>query len=56
MAEAPQPEPTNVIHFLDYWRVIRPRKEIILSVIILVILTFRPRGFFGMAHSTQLRL
>ena len=24
--------------------------------IILVILTFRPRGFFGMAHSTQLRL
>lgn len=27
------------LHFLDYWRVIRSRKEIILAVILLVVLT-----------------
>jgi branched-chain amino acid transport system permease protein len=31
-------------------------RDLIAYTIILVILTFRPRGFFGMAHSTQLRL
>jgi len=31
-------------------------RDLIAYSIILVILTFRPRGFFGMAHSTQLRL
>ncbi len=29
----------NKLHFLDYWRVIRSRKEIILAVILLVVLT-----------------
>ena len=29
----------NSLHFLDYWRVIRSRKEIILAVILLVVLT-----------------
>lgn len=31
-------------------------RDLIAYSIILIILTFRPRGFFGMAHSTQLRL
>ncbi len=31
-------------------------RDLIAYSIILVILTFRPRGFFGMAHSSQLRL
>jgi branched-chain amino acid transport system permease protein len=31
-------------------------RDLIAYSIILVILTFRPRGFFGMAHSTQLKL
>ena len=29
----------NTLHFLDYWRVIRSRKEIVLAVAILVVLT-----------------
>ena len=29
----------KVIHFLDYWRVIRSRKEIILAVLLLVVIT-----------------
>ncbi len=33
------PEPANTLHFLDYWRVIRSRKEIVLAVAILVVLT-----------------
>ena len=31
-------------------------RDIIAYSIILLILTFRPHGFFGQAHSTQLRL
>lgn len=31
-------------------------RDLIAYSIILIILTFRPRGFFGMAHSSQLRL
>ncbi|MCI5130764.1 MAG: branched-chain amino acid ABC transporter permease [Candidatus Electrothrix sp. EH2] len=31
-------------------------RDLIAYTIILIILTFRPRGFFGMAHSTRLRL
>ncbi|CAK8719040.1 Amino acid/amide ABC transporter membrane protein 1, HAAT family [Candidatus Electronema halotolerans] len=31
-------------------------RDLIAYTVILVILTFRPRGFFGMAHSSQLRL
>ncbi len=31
-------------------------RDLIAYSIILIILTFRPRGFFGMEHSTQLRL
>jgi capsular exopolysaccharide synthesis family protein len=30
---------TNTLHFLDYWRVIRSRKEIVLAVAVLVVLT-----------------
>jgi succinoglycan biosynthesis transport protein ExoP len=37
----------STLHFLDYWRVIRSRKEIILSVILLVVLT-------GMAYTLTL--
>lgn len=42
---APQPpsrqeaQPDNSLHFLDYWRVIRSRKEIILAVTLLVVMT-----------------
>jgi branched-chain amino acid transport system permease protein len=31
-------------------------RDLIAYSIILIILTFRPRGFFGMEHSTKLRL
>jgi branched-chain amino acid transport system permease protein len=31
-------------------------RDLIAYSIILLILTFRPRGFFGMEHSTKLRL
>ena len=34
----------NKLHFLDYWRVIKSRKEIILAVALLVVLT-------GMAYT-----
>lgn len=34
---SPQQEPQ--LHFLDYWRVVRARKEIILAVLLLVVLT-----------------
>jgi len=30
---------SSTLHFLDYWRVIRSRKEIVLAVAILVVLT-----------------
>jgi len=33
------PEPEAGLHFLDYWRVIRSRKEIVLAVTLLVFLT-----------------
>ena len=36
---ATEPEPQQNLHFLDYWRVIKARKEIILAVILLVVLT-----------------
>ncbi|MDD4871193.1 MAG: polysaccharide biosynthesis tyrosine autokinase [Kiritimatiellae bacterium] len=32
-------EPQETLHFLDYWRVIRSRKEIIIAVFLLVVLT-----------------
>lgn len=31
--------PDSSLHFLDYWRVIRSRKEIVLAVILLIVLT-----------------
>ncbi len=34
-----QPAPDTSLHFLDYWRVIRSRKEIILAVMLLVLVT-----------------
>jgi len=40
MQEVPAQQPEeNSLHFLDYWRVIRSRKEIILAVTLLVVLT-----------------
>lgn len=36
MAEEAQ---TTTLHFLDYWRVIRDRKEVILAVALLTIVT-----------------
>ncbi len=36
MAEESQ---TNALHFLDYWRVVRDRKEVILAVALLTIVT-----------------
>ena len=30
---------TESLHFLDYWRVLRSRKEIIISVVLVVVLT-----------------
>lgn len=41
------PQPEQQLHFLDYWRVIRSRKEIIFSVVLLVVLT-------GMAYTLTL--
>ncbi|HMP76904.1 MAG TPA: polysaccharide biosynthesis tyrosine autokinase [Kiritimatiellia bacterium] len=38
------PQTDNKLHFLDYWRVIKSRKEIILAVVLLVVLT-------GMAYT-----
>ena len=35
----PQPPPETKLHFLDYWRIIRIRKSIILAVFFLVVLT-----------------
>lgn len=35
----PQSPPDTSLHFLDYWRVIRSRKEIILAVLLLVVVT-----------------
>ncbi len=38
------PQADNKLHFLDYWRVVKSRKEIILAVVLLVVLT-------GMAYT-----
>lgn len=39
--EAPKPQNTSdsKLHFLDYWRIIRIRKTVILAVFLLVVLT-----------------
>src|SRR4051812_26679984 len=34
-----QPPPENKLHFLDYWRIIRIRKTVILAVFLLVVIT-----------------
>src|SRR3974377_1862138 len=34
-----QPAPETKLHFLDYWRIIRIRKTVILAVFLLVVLT-----------------
>ena len=34
-----QPSDSSGLHFLDYWRVIRSRKEVILAVLLLVVVT-----------------
>src|SRR5690348_11882876 len=35
----PQPAPETKLHFLDYWRIIRIRKTVILAVFLLVVIT-----------------
>ena len=39
MSNEPAEQQSGTLHFLDYWRVIRSRKEIVLAVAILVVLT-----------------
>ena len=39
MSDKPAEQQSDTLHFLDYWRVIRSRKEIVLAVAILVVLT-----------------
>jgi capsular exopolysaccharide synthesis family protein len=39
MNDKPAEQQSSTLHFLDYWRVIRSRKEIVLAVLILVVLT-----------------
>ncbi len=39
MSNEPAEQQSGTLHFLDYWRVIRSRKEIVLAVTILVVLT-----------------
>lgn len=39
MSDKPAERQSDTLHFLDYWRVIRSRKEIVLAVLILVVLT-----------------
>ena len=36
---APVPEEKEAVHFLDYWQIIYSRKEIVIAVTILLILT-----------------
>jgi capsular exopolysaccharide synthesis family protein len=36
---APTPAPETKLHFLDYWRIIRVRKTVILAVFLLVVIT-----------------
>ncbi|HOY56830.1 MAG TPA: polysaccharide biosynthesis tyrosine autokinase [Verrucomicrobiota bacterium] len=38
-ATKPNPVPDSQLHFLDYWRIIRIRKTVILAVFLLVVLT-----------------
>jgi polysaccharide biosynthesis transport protein len=37
--QKPSPTPDSKLHFLDYWRIIRIRKTVILAVFLLVVLT-----------------
>ena len=39
MSNEPAEQQSDTLHFLDYWRVVRSRKEIVLAVTILVVLT-----------------
>src|SRR5476649_1344162 len=34
-----QPQPENKLHFLDYWRIIRIRKTVIIAVFLLIAIT-----------------
>src|SRR6266516_3590490 len=51
-----QPPPEAKLHFLDYWRIIRIRKTVILAVFLLVVLTatlvtfILPESFFSTAR------
>src|SRR5690349_1122314 len=51
-----QPPPETKLHFLDYWRIIRIRKTVILAVFLLVVITatlvtfILPESFSSMAR------
>src|SRR5215469_14565410 len=51
-----QPPPETRLHFLDYWRIIRIRKTVILAVFLLVVITatlvtfILPESFSSMAR------
>lgn len=53
---APTPQAESKLHFLDYWRIIRIRKTVILAVFLLVVLTttavtfLLPETFMSMAR------
>jgi len=44
--KAPSPPPETKLHFLDYWRIIRIRKTVILAVFLLVVFTATFVTFF----------
>ena len=53
--EAPKPE--TKLHFLDYWRIIRIRKMVILAVFLLVVITTTVVTFYlPEAYSSRVRI
>ena len=55
VSKAPQ-SPDSKLHFLDYWRIIRLRKAVILAVFLLVVITtaiitqFQPESYSSLAR------
>ncbi|MEI9962813.1 MAG: Wzz/FepE/Etk N-terminal domain-containing protein [Limisphaerales bacterium] len=54
-----QPQPENKLHFLDYWRIIRIRKTVIIAVFLLVAITATVVTFIlpeSYASTTRIRI
>ena len=55
VSKAPQSQESK-LHFLDYWRIIRIRKAVILAVFLLVVITtaiitqFQPESYSSLAR------